>query len=209
MRYSKSPVPASNLDSNPQKLWPYTRPNDKDDTIFFIRAVYAFHHISNWQCDQNRSWLQRERYKTQWNRDMNLRNNHLYTWVLLIGRVFTVCNLTSLQKLVLKITLNNTSKNKCLTPVCGKLVSSQTWTAVLTALRVLLSSRNKFKFAWANIKQVNSNNSNASSIENRQVSSSKAKVAWIDISVAPTRGGVLPYMGYIGMCRGIGYGFWM
>ena len=21
-------------------------------------------------------------------------------------------------------------------------------------------------------------------------------------------GGVLPYMGYIGMCRGIGYGFW-
>ena len=130
MRYSKSPVPASNLDSNPQKLWPYTRPNDKDDTIFFIRAVYAFHHISNWQCDQNRSWLQRERYKTQWNRDMNLRNNHRYTWVLLIGRVFTVCNLTSLQKLVLKITLNKASKTKYFTPVCGKLVSSQTWTAL-------------------------------------------------------------------------------
>ena len=117
---------------------------------------------------------------------MKLHHNHLYTWVLLIGWVLTVCNLTSLQKLVLKITLNNASKNKCLTPVCGKLVSSQTWTAVLTALRVLLSSRNKFKFAWANIKQVNSNNSNASCMENRQVSSSKTKVAWIDISVTLT-----------------------
>ena len=26
--------------------------------------------------------------------------------------------------------------------------------------------------------------------------------------VLPGGGGVLPYMGYIGMCRGIGYGFW-
>ena len=79
----------------------------------------------HWQSDQNRSWLQRECYKAQWNRYMNLHNNHLYTWVLLIGRVFTVCNLTSLQKLFLKITLNNASRNKYLTPVCGKLVSSR------------------------------------------------------------------------------------
>ena len=27
-------------------------------------------------------------------------------------------------------------------------------------------------------------------------------------SGVPGGGGVLPYMGYIGMCRGIGYGFW-
>ena len=119
---------------------------------------------------------------------MNLHINHLYTWVLLIGWVLTDCNLTSLQKLVLKTTLNNASKNKCLSPVCGKLhvVSSQTWTAVLIALRVLLSSRNKFKFAWADIEQVNSINNNASSMENRQVISSKTEVAWIDISVTLT-----------------------
>ena len=29
--YSKSPLRTRNLASNPQKLWPYTRPNDKDD----------------------------------------------------------------------------------------------------------------------------------------------------------------------------------
>ena len=28
------------------------------------------------------------------------------------------------------------------------------------------------------------------------------------ITENPGGGGVLPYMGYIGMCRGIGYGFW-
>ena len=28
-----------------------------------------------------------------------------------------------------------------------------------------------------------------------------------DLSLRPGGGGVLPYMGYIGTCRGIGYGF--
>ena len=38
-----------------------------------------------------------------------------------------------------------------------------------------------------------------------------AKSAASAMSVArrnPGGGGVLPYMGYIGTCRGIGYGFW-
>ena len=108
--YSKSPVRTSNLDLNPQKLWPYTRPNDKDITIFFLRAVYAFHHVQrHCQSDENQSWLLRERCKTQWNRDMNLQNNHLFTWAFLTGRLLTVCNLTCLQKLVFKITLNRIS----------------------------------------------------------------------------------------------------
>ena len=37
---------------------------------------------------------------------------------------------------------------------------------------------------------------------------SEAAKGNFDAEKAPGAGGVLPYMGYIGTCRGVGYGFW-
>ena len=58
---SKSPVRKSNLTSNPQKLWPYTRPNNQSDTIFFLRSIYAFHHVSKTLSEWLKSQLVAER----------------------------------------------------------------------------------------------------------------------------------------------------